>query len=390
MSESMDNMNLTDDTMPDIQSLVTKFKNMVIGNNVSSPDNKYTQAIDQIASDNEIDHTTNNLPEQLKGIKTRDIKYPISIDEAYKNELKVREQQDMVFSVVNNPKIPDSEKHKIYTSIINKSEPCNTDYISYITEQIYPGPIDLQGIFVNCPSNMHKHSHFDNKYIIIFDNESHNANLMERINNTEVTIGMLKHTQGEKWLNGLIAYNDNSIIVRDDDNNFGMPGFMQIVNFYNRLGVKIMKDYIVPHLIRCINCGMIDTHKGSEYVRSVIRDIYSRVFNEKMTIINDVKEIMCELTENQLFHDLPPKATLVVNSNKDDRLCQIERKVLELTDTLTRALDKIAYLEEICLDMSINHHKSFDENIREEQHNEYNYDNENDIPDLIPESDFIH
>lgn len=391
------------ETFSDISDLIIRFKKLVIDDTTNTnTDNSSIIISDNTHSSNHQNDTTpefcldNSFPKKSDvsndkndmsnkiagcGVKTRDIKYPISVDDAYMNELNIRKQQDMVFSVVNNPKLPDFEKHKIYTNIINEANAYSDDYITYITKQIYSGPIDLQGVFVNCSSDIHHNSSKNNKYTIIFGNDNHNNDFSECINNTEVTIGMLRHTQGEKWLNGLIAYNNNSIVVRDDDNNFGMPGFMKCVNFYNRLGVKIMKDYIVPHLIDYVNCHMINTYKNYSYVRSIICELYSKVLDEKMSIINEAIKNGQSITENQLFYDLLTKTNVnsihsnsnfnsslkeVIISDNDDknnRIYQLEQKVLELENIINKALDKMTYLEEICLDISIkDHHKIFDNN----------------------------
>src|SRR5438309_481593 len=80
-----------------------------------------------------------------------------------------------------------------------------------------------------------------------------NEELFEQINGTEITKGMMQRAQGNRWLNGLIVHNKNSIVIRGQDNNFGQPGFLSGVFFYNRLGVEVMNRYIVPKLIHMVN-----------------------------------------------------------------------------------------------------------------------------------------
>jgi hypothetical protein len=157
---------------------------------------------------------------------------------------------------------------------------------------------------------------------------------------------MQKHANGKKWINALIAYNTNSIIVRNDDNEYGQPGYLQMMRFHDGLGIAIMKKYIIPTLIRMINEKEISTNSKSIEVRRLI----TKTYLEKL--INGPKI--------DLLLDVPNTPTEILNKpldEKDKKIYELEKIIKQLEFKMSLMTYKLAEIEDMVLDMSIESNK---------------------------------
>lgn len=291
--------------------------------------------------------------EFLKQIDARS-KSGNDITDLYINEINRRNQQDSERRIFYNDNIKTDDRLRGHK------------FVEYITEQIHSGPINEHGKFLPCPNDYHRGTPIDGseKYIIIYGEETDkkisdncNEELFKLINGSEITYGMIRNVNGEKWMNGLIAYNTNSIIIRGNDTHYGQPGFMYVANFYNRLGIKILEEYLIPILIKNINNNEFNSRCDADKIRLFITDSYTKIYNEKIELIKNSK--MEELTETCLFNDSLPKETLNrFLDDKDIKIFQLEKRVSFLTERLNRFEEKITELEDMYLDMSIRINKS--------------------------------
>jgi hypothetical protein len=257
---------------------------------------------------------------------------------------------------------------KFCESIIKQSvNKQGKEYIDSLFKIIYSGDLSRQCVFIPCPQGIHHGPFMDeeDRYHIIFGESSdkkivneytfENTEMSEKILGTNITKGMMQTAKGERWKNGLIAYNKNSIIVRDNDNGFGQPGFLSMVCFYNKIGIEIMKRYIIPTLIRDINNKNITTYSKSEKVHDLIINTYKTVLKNKMEIIDGPDKEF--LTESILFFDEP--STETVNKScepqdeKDKRISELEKIIKLLEFKITSLTSKIAEIEENILDIGI-------------------------------------
>ncbi|VBB18499.1 hypothetical protein YASMINEVIRUS_962 [Yasminevirus sp. GU-2018] len=285
-----------------------------------------------------------------------------SIMSAYEAEMAIREQQNIVYCVANNPHLPDSEKQHMYESIVNKSSRLSGHkYVAYLMEQQYPGDVGGRNVFVPCPQDIHKGPFMfeEDRYTVIYGYEADknisgncNNELIKTVNGTEVTQGMLNRSKGERWCNGLIAFNKNSIVVRDDDNNFGQPGFNNYVTYCDRLSVEIMNRYVVSELIRKANRFEFTSKTSSSEVRSIITKTFERVYREKMAMIEGCE--VAHLNETVLFRDEPVREEISKPLDaKEIKIYELEKKVAYLSEKFNAMAEKFAELEEMYLDMSI-------------------------------------
>jgi hypothetical protein len=275
-------------------------------------------------------------------------------------------------------RVQDSQKSNrlltIYNKIIN-SKKClvGKSFKQHMLEQIHPGDICRQAIFVPVPIDQHKGPVTDvpgakgpfmyeqDKYRIIFGESTDkkitgncNDELFQTIDDTQITHGMMKFAEGFCWNNGLIALNQNSIIIRKQDNESGQPGFMEGVYFFTRLGVAIMKRYIVPKLIRAVNENQITTKTNPRDIKAMIRDIYQTTHCSKVLILDAPDTI-----EETLFEDAPPDEILHQPLDaKDRKIDQLEKKIEALNQKLNMFLKKLVEMEEIILDISIERSKA--------------------------------
>jgi len=235
-----------------------------------------------------------------------------------------------------------------------------------------------QGKFVSCPLDIHKGPFFcfEDNYQYIFGEETDkkihdncNVDLFKQIDGTKITHGVMKYVEGNRWMNGMICYNQNSICIRNEDNGFGQPGFLSAVYFYDRLGVEIMKQYIVPELIRAVKENRINTSNGWGITRTIITDTYDNVHKSKIAMLNGAN--IAYVNRSTLFEDAPREEKLVpvptspddiqslmhVIDEKDRKIDALEKRVESLSVRLNMVLTKITELEDIFLDVSIRMNK---------------------------------
>lgn len=229
---------------------------------------------------------------------------------------------------------------------------------NHMMSQIYNGPSDTQGLFIHCPNDFHKGPFLnkEDEYHIIYGTESEkyikdnmNHNLFETINGTEITKGMMKRAEGNRWINGLICYSKNNIIVRDQDNQCGQPGFLQVIYFYDNLSVEIMNRYIIPSLIRQINEKTINENVSPNNIKHEITTMYQSIYIDKLNLLNQDN-----IVKEKLFEDQPLKETLNhVIEPHERQSTALEWKFISLSQRLSFTESKIIELEEIILDLSI-------------------------------------
>jgi len=294
----------------------------------------------------------------------------------YGEEMNKRNEQAMVWSLANNKNLPDAEKLKLYQGMINQSKTISgIGYKTELLKQIYPGNLSNQGRFIQCPVDIHKGTFFhdEDRYTYIYGEEvdrkiedNCNSESFQLINGTEITQGMMRRVEGNKWLNGIIVYNKNSIVVRDPDNNFGQPGFLMATYYYDKLGVEVMNRYIIPKLIKEVNEKTINPKEGHDRSVNLITETYEKVYHDKMLILsqNNIEHI----NEFTLFEDAQrvEKVNIVeicgsdaikrltrIIDEKDKRIDVLEKKVESMNSKLNLVLTKIIDIEEIYLDLSI-------------------------------------
>ena len=294
-------------------------------------------------------------------------KDPVILHADFAKEMDLRNEQDMVFATANNPALPNSEKLRMCNQIIDKkSYLSGSAYRSKLLNGKFPADLSKRGIFQKCPSNMHLGPYIfkEDTYIYIYGESTEknikdncNETLLEQIENSHISKGMMNVASGIKWANGIILYNKNSILLREPDNNFGQPGFMSIVSYYDNLSIEIMKRYIVPKLIKEINLNTINTTDGYEVAKKLILDTYGKVYLEKYYIMNQPN--IDHLNEYTLFSDAPKAEKLKTSieysaSNITGSEVQSLTQIIESKDVLIDALDKRVKALEVMLHTSIN------------------------------------
>jgi hypothetical protein len=294
-------------------------------------------------------------------------KDPVILANDYEREMALRNEQDLVFATANNPSLPASEKLRMYKNIVDKSYLAGSEYKKKLLERKYPGDPSKQGLFQPCPSNMHIGPYMfkEDTYIYIYGEETEknikdncNESLFEQINDSEITKGMINRANGNKWTNGIILYNKNSIILREPDNNFGQPGFLSIVSYYDNLSIEIMSQYIIPNLIKQINQNIINSKDGYDIARKLILDTYGKVYLEKINILNQPN--IDHLNKYTLFSDAPKVETLK-SSVRDSVISSVSgaeiqklTQIIEAKDTMIDILDKRVKALEVMLQTTIN------------------------------------
>ncbi len=292
----------------------------------------------------------------------------LATNDSFDNSVVKIDQQYKIFLLAIDYKTSDETKLESYKNIIDTKQNLQGSALKkHMIDQIYTGSIDTQGLFIHCPIDFHKGPFLnkDDEYNIIFGTDTEknikdnmNHNLFEPIKGTEITKGMLKYAEGIHWNNGLICYNKNNIVIRDQDNNYGQPGFLQVVNFYDNLSVEIMKRYIVPMLIRQINEKIINEKSHPKDIKHSITNMFQNTYYEKLHLLNQDN-----MVEEKLFEDKPLKETLNQIIEPYERQTHaLEWKFISLNQRLSFAETKIIELEEIILDLSIKLSKFMDSN----------------------------
>lgn len=239
-----------------------------------------------------------------------------------------------------------------------------SDLKKHYLKNIYLGDPVNQGKFIAVPADFHKGPFMfeEDRYTFIYGEEMDNkikgncnSEMMECLNGTEITKGMMKFAEGHIWNNGMIAYNKNNIIIRGKDNEYGQPGgdvgrgFVRAMFSYDRLGVEVMKQYIVPELIRSVNEGKYGSKSDPSEIENAIVSKYKTIYQEKYNILHKT-----DILKDELFVDAPPAETLNKPLDpKDRRIDDLEKKVKSLTSKLKQTLEKVIDLEGLMLDISI-------------------------------------
>lgn len=284
----------------------------------------------------------------------------------YSAAMEERARDDKIFNMalsLEHGKCTSDSLLEKYKKIIGQTEDLSGSNLkTFMLSRLYDGPMDYQGRFMACPLDLHKGPFLssEDKFEYVFNGEmdkgieqNYNNDLGRSINGTGISQGMMNFAQGKKWCNGLIVYNKNCIVVRDEDNCYGQPGFLSGVYFYNRLAVDIMKQYIVPQLIHQINNKTITSSSNPEEIRDIICSTFSRTYKEKMILLD-----ITDMTTEVLFEDAPPKETLhVLIDSRDKKIDTLEKIVTSLSSRLNQILKKYVELEEMVLDLSISHNK---------------------------------
>ena len=327
--------------------------------------NNCDDSVEVIAQDKDTANETNKQsPEDIHrlylknlGLDNFKVNVQEKLDTAHNNILKSRKEQDeLYFKVVTTEKRSDLKK--LYSSMIAKKY--DESLKSKMLRIIHSGPFEEQGMRIKVPLDYHKGPYMnrEDEYVIIYGpNESKingNCNnvLINTIDNSEVTYGMVEYAEGTKWNNALICYNKNSIVVRDNDNKYGQPGFLTGFVYYDGLGVEIMKRYIINGLIRKVNELNFSKYTDAESVKGYIETFYLKVRTSLLERLDNPN--ISDITEDELFSDAPQKEELnKVIDDKDRRIADLERRISILEQRLERVLNKIDEIEDIALDSSI-------------------------------------
>ena len=295
------------------------------------------------------------------------IKQPF-LTEIYHDEIARREEQDEILLLVPGQDSGSERKEKAlqaYKKIVGAVDDlAGSDLKTHYLKNIHPGNPADQGKFIAVPADFHKGPSMfeEDRYTFIYgedmDNkikENCNSEMMECLNGTEVTKGMMKFAEGHIWNNGMVAYNKNNIIIRGKDNEYGQPGgdvkmgFVRAMFSYNRLGVAVMKQYIVPELIRSVNEGKYGSKSDPLEIENAIVSKYETIYQEKYNMLHKT-----DILKDELFVDAPPTETLNKPLDpKDRRIDDLEKKVRSLTSKLKQTLEKVIDLEDLMLDISI-------------------------------------
>lgn len=254
------------------------------------------------------------------------------LDNSMINTINERLTHEKTWNMTIDTNLFDERKLRICKKNIDKQSLYDT-----LTKQIHNGDISNQGKPMSAPIDLCNTGY---KYIL----------KLNRINETNITEGIIKHVNDEKWLHGLIAYNDNSILVRGGDNEYGMPGPLYCIIYYDGLSIEIMNRYIIPNLVSNINKNKYDTKSDPKQIIKEILNLYSDNYFTKLDMLNNNKEI----TEAELFSDAPPKEELIKHMTDEERkIHYLENRVDLLESQLDNVMSKLNEIEDILLDVSI-------------------------------------
>lgn len=184
----------------------------------------------------------------------------------------------------------------------------------------------------------------EEKYTIIFGEETdkqihdnYNPALFKLDTGSKLSFGQLRASNGEIWINGLIAYNKNSIIIRNCDYG-GQPGFLNILSVRNGLEIKILKNYIIPMLINKINKNEINTKSNAYEVMNFISTTFKKIYDQKIKLLYDSNFTL--LNDAIVFNDSIPEEILRTTLDKKDI------KILELEEINKLMIQQLSHLEE--------------------------------------------
>lgn len=216
--------------------------------------------------------------------------------------------------------------------------------------------------FVGCPHDLLQSSR--DSFEIIFGGKTEkniqdncNSELFKLIPGSDrVTYGMIARLEGHVWSNGLIAHNQDLLIIREADNNYGQPGFLSMLLFDNNLSKEIKNRYLIPDLIQKINDNEITTKTYPESIKNEIIESYKKIYDEKYKLITDSD--VSTISETTLFADankIQPTKTEAIEAieSKDLKMQEMEKRIDMLTIVVNTLIDKINAIEEQNSDLRI-------------------------------------
>lgn len=229
-----------------------------------------------------------------------------------------------------------------YKSILDDNKTTKEKLLTNIYDERFS-----QGIFYDIPLDFTKGPFFnkEDEYTYIYGEETDkkiingaNDELFELadVNNKYITKGMMNVKNNNIWVNGSLAYNKNGIVIRNNDNKVGQPGYICGIFFYNRLGIDIMKKYIIPKLIRDANMNKYNAKSYVYDIMSEIKSLYDINYNNKLKLLDLNNDILIE----ELYKDSPSEEILYKKLDEKDikidalekRLSTIEAKVEKLLE----------------------------------------------------------
>lgn len=295
----------------------------------------------------------------MEHIFTDNDEYRNHIKQSINQPLKGERYIDYFLSTVRNPLPHRLHEHLYSRRPIRQEERENMAY----------------KYFRQCPIDMHTTPTFyeEDKFVILYGEENeknikdnYNDKLGKSFEGTSVSKGSVNIINGETWVNGLIAYNRNSIIIRERDLRNGQPGYPVIAHYEGGLAGKILELYLIPKLISMINKNEINSKTDAFELIIDIEDMFQKTYNEKYYILKNKKELITAtgiddecFTEEFLFSDAPMKEELNKIPNATDvAIFELTKKVTNLTSTVSRLYSIIEKLEERMIDISIDKEKA--------------------------------
>ncbi len=274
---------------------------------------------------------------------------------AYEQRLAERQKENELFNLSGRKESDDTEVLKAYEKLIEESNQTrNKDLRAYYTKTLYPGRFNdaSSGHFEHVPLDFHKPGLYkEDNFTTIYGNETnlhdnYNPDLFQDVG-AGVTKGMIEYRSGFKWNNGLICYNKNFIIIRDEDNTYGQPGFLSGMSFYDRLSVEIMRKYLVVELKNMIISKNVDNSTNPEDIKKFIEHKYRKIYEILLKRLDNP-----DMTKEELFADAPIlKRTMEDEDDEDDeenktkytkkleeRIANLEKKFDILSELVKKTL----------------------------------------------------
>lgn len=330
--------------------------NIVVGDSSASPVSSASSAPSTTQAQDQT--TATNAAETVQSDEPIVDNSP-TFNDLLTSEKNGREQQDKVWHVVGT-KAAD-ELNEYYSQILadgveSGGQAGVENFEKYMLRVLSNMNVSWQGKFTSVPFDYHTGPFInpEDEYIIVYGDEQRikgncNHAMMETIGNTEITRGMKAYAEKIIWNNGLICYNEDTILVRGEDNKFGQPGSMDGFLCGDRLAIQIMKRYIVPQLIHKTNRDEYTNLTNPRVVREFIVERYTELRNRFLPLLAEEG-----MTEDRLFDDAPIAEKIgAIVDDSELRILELERRVEKLERQLAQALAKIEEVEDIALDASI-------------------------------------
>jgi hypothetical protein len=202
--------------------------------------------------------------------------------------------------------------------------------------------------FIGVPLDYDKDLLYKNdEYTYLFDNSKNDVST----DNYESNV-----LNGIIWHHGFIAYNQNEILIRDQDNMAGHKGFLSCMrcdrkysldknsqSYYgNKLAKTIFHDYLIPTLIKDINTGKINDRTDVVSLKKRIITFMMKYQNEKSNIVNNNASI----TKDELFSDAPDKIELITEKSPiEQENIDLKEKIIKLESLVQKLSDRLDKLE---------------------------------------------